>query len=486
MRMTDATCVFPNSSALEDVQVEQQLLGAILVNNDVFDRVACLLRSEYFADPLHRSMYDVIVNSISGNKFISPATLNSYLQHSDELKARGGITFLERLAGVAISPDIAPDHAEIIRDLAVRRSLVRIGEELIESAQDVTASNELNNLVFRTQDELQKFSKLRAHDMEFVSFKRSACDAANWANSVYNSMTQGGGLLTGLRGLDKQLHGLQPSDLIVLAGCPAMDGGVLASNIAFNIANAFRETSLSQDTSVVTESGVVGVFSFGTGSDQLAARVLSNVSQVSLEQIRRGELTGEQFDRFVKVAKAFEDLPLYIDDSPALHINEVTWRCRNLKRKRGLDLVIVDYSQMWRYAAKSGGDLTEISRGLKALAKDLNIPVIALSTVSESVEKRKKKRPHLGDLHEFDTIDQDADVVMFLFREEYYHELEKPCDDDKKFAKWLRKATLLRGKAEVIICKQRHGSTGNVKLVYESRFMRFSDLPSNQASSDQY
>jgi replicative DNA helicase len=484
--MTDVTCGLPNSSALQDVQVEQQLLGAILVNNDVFDRVACLLRSEYFTDPLHRSMYDVMVVSISGNKFISPVTLNSYLQHSDELKARGGTTFFERLAGVAISPDVAIDYAEIIRDLAVRRSLVRIGKELIDSAHDMVAGNELNNLVFRTQDELQKFSKLRAHNMGFVSFIRSASDAANWVNSVHYGVTQGGGLLTGLRDLDKQLRGLQPSDLIVLAGCPSMDGGALAANIAFNITNAFRDTAHSQDTEVITEGGVVGVFSFGTGSDQLAARVLSNVSKVSLEQIRRGELTDEQVDRFGKAAKLFEDLPLYIDDSPALHINEVTWRCRNLKRTRGLDLVIVDYSQMRRSAAKAGGDMTEISRGLKAIAKELNIPVLALSTVSEAVEKRKKKRPRLGDLHEFDAIEQDADVVMFLYREEFYHEQEKPCDDDKRFAKWVRKATLLRGKAEVIICKQRHGPTGNVKLVYESRFMRFSDLPHTQVSPGQY
>jgi replicative DNA helicase len=287
------------------------------------------------------------------------------------------------------------------------------------------------------------------------------------------------GISTGLTDLDRKLGGLHPSDLLILAGRPSMGKTSLATNIAFNIAKSHKRGRTHEGVEGSIEGGVVGFFSLEMSAEQLAARVLSEASEVPSEQIRRGDMTEMEFRRFVDAAKSLESCPLYIDDTPALPISQLAARARRLKRTHGLDVLVVDYLQLLRGTSKDNRvqEVSEITQGLKAIAKELNIPVIALSQLSRAVESREDKRPQLSDLRESGSIEQDADVVMFVFREEYYREREKPADHEMdKMASWQQMMEQCHGKAEVIIGKQRHGPIGTVELAFEGRFTRFSNL----------
>jgi replicative DNA helicase len=313
----------------------------------------------------------------------------------------------------------------------------------------------------------------------FQSFLKAVTDAVNMANAAYQREGQLSGISTGLIDLDKKLGGLHPSDLIILAGRPSMGKTSLATNVAFNIARAFRRGTKPDGSEGTVEGGVVGFFSLEMSAEQLAARILSEAAEVPSEQIRRGDMTEGEFRRFVEAAKSLEACPLYIDDTPALPIAQVAARARRLKRTHGLDVLIIDYLQLLRGTSKENRvqEVSEITQGLKAIAKELNIPVIALSQLSRQVENREDKRPQLSDLRESGSIEQDADVVMFVFREEYYREREKPGDHDLEgMAKWQEIMEKVHGKAEVIIGKQRHGPIGTVELSFEGRFTRFGNL----------
>lgn len=494
MGMTDKTAVralapvaaAPAEASAEDVlphniEAEQQLLGAILTNNDVYDRIASLVRAEHFFDPVHQRIFERAAARIQKNALASPVTLKPFFEDDGGLKELGGPAYLVRLAGAAISAYAARDYAQMIYDLAVRRELISLGRDIAAKAAKVDVDNEPREQITDAEQKLYKLGEQGVAERGFQSFLKAVTEAVNVANAAYQRDGGLAGISTGLVDLDKKLGGLHPSDLLILAGRPSMGKTSLATNIAFNIAKAYRRGRLPDGGEGAVDGGVVGFFSLEMSAEQLAARILSEAAEVPSEQIRRGDMTEQEFRRFVEAAKALESCPLYIDDTPALPISQVAARARRLKRTHGLDVLMVDYLQLLRGSSKGSDnrvqEVSEITQGLKAIAKELNIPVIALSQLSRAVESREDKRPQLSDLRESGSIEQDADVVMFVFREEYYREREKPADHElDKMAAWQQIMEQAHGKAEVIIGKQRHGPIGTVELSFEGRFTRFGNL----------
>ncbi|MFN3646390.1 MAG: replicative DNA helicase [Gemmobacter sp.] len=484
--MTEITRFAPAVPAAADpeplphnIEAEQQLLGAILTNNDIYDRIAALVKAEHFYDPVHQRIFEIATARITRNQLASPVTLKAFLEDDPGLKELGGPAYLVRLAGAAISAFAARDYAQMVYDLAVRRELIALGRDIADRAAKFEIGAEPREQITEAEQRLYKLGEQGVAERGFQSFLRAVTSAVDVANAAYQ---RGGGLSgipTGLIDLDKKLGGLHPSDLLILAGRPSMGKTSLATNIAFNIAKAYKRGRKPDGTEGAVEGGVVGFFSLEMSAEQLAARILSEAAEVPSEQIRRGDMTEQEFRRFVEAAKALESCPLYIDDTPALPISQVAARARRLKRTHGLDVLMVDYLQLLKGSSKDNRvqEVSEITQGLKAIAKELNIPVIALSQLSRAVESRDDKRPQLSDLRESGSIEQDADVVMFVFREEYYREREKPGDHDlEAMAKWQQIMEQVHGKAEVIIGKQRHGPIGTVELSFEGRFTRFGNL----------
>ncbi len=463
-----------------NIEAEQQLLGAILTNNDVYDRIASLIKADHFFDPVHQRIYEICAARIQKNALASPVTLKAFLEDDPGLRELGGPAYLVRLAGAAISAFAARDYAQMLYDLAVRRELIALGRDITAKAAKVDVASEPKEQIIEAEQRLYQLGEQGATERGFQSFLKAVTDAVNVANAAYQRDGGLAGISTGLADLDKKLGGLHPSDLLILAGRPSMGKTSLATNIAFNIAKAHKRGRTHDGTDGAVEGGVVGFFSLEMSAEQLAARILSEASEVPSEQIRRGDMTEGEFRRFVEAAKALESCPLYIDDTPALPISQVAARARRLKRTHGLDVLIVDYLQLLKGTSKNDNrvqEVSEITQGLKAIAKELNIPVIALSQLSRQVESREDKRPQLSDLRESGSIEQDADVVMFVYRDEYYKEREKPGDHElDKMAQWQAVMEQVHGKAEVIIGKQRHGPIGSVELAFEGRFTRFSNL----------
>ncbi|MFD1343489.1 replicative DNA helicase [Litorisediminicola beolgyonensis] len=460
------------------IEAEQQLLGAILTNNDVYDRVASIIKAKHFYEPVHARIYEIAAARIAKNNLASPVTLKAFMEDDEGLQELGGPTYLVRLAGAAVSSFAVRDYAQMIYDLAVRRDLIALGRDISAKASKVDVASEPKEQIVEAEQALYKLAEQGQTESGFVSFLRAVTDAVNVANAAYQREGKLSGISTGLIDLDKKLGGLHPSDLLILAGRPSMGKTSLATNIAFNVAKAYKRGIKPDGSEGAIEGGVVGFYSLEMSAEQLAARILSEAAEVPSEQIRRGDMTEEEFRRFVEAAKSLEACPLYIDDTPALPIAQLAARARRLKRTHGLDVLMVDYLQLVRGTAENRvNEIAEISMGLKAIAKELNIPVIALSQLSRQVESREDKRPQLSDLRESGSIEQDADVVMFVFREEYYKEREKPGDHDlDKMAAWQEEMERLHGKAEVVIGKQRHGPIGTVELSFEGRFTRFGNL----------
>ncbi|SIT76327.1 replicative DNA helicase [Pontibaca methylaminivorans] len=475
-----ATEATPAEAAPHSIEAEQQLLGALLTNNEVFDRVASIIRPEHFYDPVHARIFETAAARIAKNALASPVTLKAFMEHDEGLKELGGAAYLVRLAGAAISTFAVRDYAQMIYDMAIRRELMALGREISEKAARVEVESEPRAQIVEAEQRLYQLSEQGQVESGFQSFLRAVTDAVNVANAAYQRDGGLAGLSTGLSDIDRKLGGLHRSDLLILAGRPSMGKTALATNIAFNVARCYRRGRLSDGTEGAVDGGVVGFFSLEMSAEQLAARILSEAAEVPSEQIRRGDMTEAEFRRFVEAAKALEACPLYIDDTPALPISQLAARARRLKRTHGLDLLIVDYLQLVRGAGRSENrvnEISEITMGLKAIAKELDIPVVALSQLSRQVESRDDKRPQLSDLRESGSIEQDADVVMFVFREEYYVEREKPSEDRlDEMVGWQERMERLHGKAEVIIGKQRHGPIGTVELSFEGRFTRFGNL----------
>ena len=472
-----------------NIEAEQQLLGAILTNNDIYDRIASLVKAEHFFEPVHQRIFEIAIAKIQKNALASPVTLKGYLEEDPGLKELGGPAYLARIAGAAVASYAARDYAQMIYDLAVRRELMRLGQDIASRAQAIEVENDPRDQIIEAEQRLYTLGEQGTVERGFVSFLKATTEAVQSALAAYQRDGGLAGISTGLADLDEKLGGLHPSDLLILAGRPSMGKTSLATNIAFNIAKAHKRGKLRDGSEGSVNGGVVGFFSLEMSSEQLAARILSEASQVPSENIRRGNLTEAEFRRFVEAAKALEASPLYIDDTPALPISQVAARARRLKRTRGLDVLMVDYLQLLRGSSRDNRvqEVSEITQGLKAIAKELNIPVVALSQLSRQVESRDDKRPQLSDLRESGSIEQDADVVMFVYRDEYYREREKPGDHElDKMAAWKEVMEQVHGRAEVIIGKQRHGPIGHVELSFESQFTRFGNLvkPWQQGGGD--
>ncbi|MFD1883464.1 replicative DNA helicase [Paracoccus pacificus] len=467
----------PEPATPYSIEAEQQLLGAILTNNEVMDRVIQIVQSAHFYDPVHGRIFELCRERIGRNALASPVTIKAFMEDDEGLKELGGPAYLARIAGAAISSYAARDYAQMIRDFALRRELMQLGQDITARAAKVMVDDDPEEQIKSAEQSLYQMAEQGVAERGFQSFLKAALTAVQHANAAYQRDGGLSGTPTGLIDLDRKLGGLSQSDLIILAGRPSMGKTSLATNIAFNVAK-----ERARDPS---QGGVVGFFSLEMSAEQLAARILSEASEVPSEKIRRGDMSEEEFRRFIDAATALETCPLYIDDTPALPIHQLAARARKLKRTHGLDVLFVDYLQLLRASSAKDSrvnEVSEITQGLKAVAKELNIPVIALSQLSRQVESREDKRPQLSDLRESGSIEQDADIVMFVFREEYYAEREKPGEDDlSKMADWQARMERLHGRAEVIIGKQRHGPIGTVELSFEGQFTRFGNLETHHA-----
>jgi replicative DNA helicase len=466
--------------APHNLEAEQALLGAILVNNDAFDRVSDFLKPEHFSEELHRRIYDVASALIRAGKIASPITLKTFLGEVD----LGGITlpqYLARLAAEATTVINAADYGRTVHDLAVRRNLIGIGEEIVNVAYDAPVDFSPREQIEDAERRLYEIAETGRYDGGFLRFSDSLTVAIDMAAKAYQRDGKLSGIATGMADLDRMMGGLQPSDLIIVAGRPGMGKTALATNIAFNIAKAYEFTLKPDGSRETTNGGIVGFFSLEMSSEQLATRIIAEQSGIASYKIRRGDISDDEFQRISEAAREMQALPFYIDQTGGISIAQLTARARRLKRQRGLDLLVIDYIQLLSGSKTARGDnrvqeVTEITTGLKALAKELNVPIVALSQLSRQVETRDDKRPQLSDLRESGSIEQDADVVMFVFREEYYLKNKQPREGTEEFIKWLGDMERAHGRAEVILGKQRHGPTGTVELQFEAEVTRFSNL----------
>ena len=462
------------------IEAEQQLLGALLTNNEAYDRVSPIINEQHFHDPVHARIYETAGARIAKGLLASPVTLKAFLEDDEGLKELGGPAYLVQLAGAAIASFAVRDYAQMIYDLAIRRELIHIGRDISAKATRVNVESEPAEQIVEAEQALYNLVEAGRSENGFQSFLKTVTKTVDIANQAYKRDREISGISTGLNDLDKKLGGLHASDLLIIAGRPSMGKTALATNIAFNIAKAYKRDPSSSGDASPAHGGTVGFFSLEMSAEQLAMRILSEASEVPSEQIRRGDMTENEFRRFVDAAKALETSPLFIDDTPALPIAQLAARARRLKRTHGLDVLVVDYLQLVRPASMKDSrvnEVSEITQGLKAIAKELDIPVVALSQLSRQVENRDDKRPQLADLRESGSIEQDADVVMFVFREEYYKEREKPGDHDiEGMEQWKKDMDDIHGRAEIIIGKQRHGPIGTVEMAFEARFTRFSNL----------
>ncbi|WP_417253698.1 replicative DNA helicase [Celeribacter sp.] len=474
-----------------NIEAEQQLLGALLTNNDVFDKIASIIAPEHFYDPVHKDIFEKAAERISKNMLASPVTLKAYMEDHEGLRELGGPSYLAKLAASAISTYAVRDYAQLIYDLFLRRQLIELGNEIAGSAASGSDIRDPSEQIVAAEQRLYNLAEQGKGESGFTSFLSAVTKAVLNANAAYERGGGMAGIETKLIDLDKKMGGLHPSDLIILAGRPSMGKTSLATNIAFNIAKAYKKGQLPDGRQGAVEGGVVGFYSLEMSAEQLAARILAEASEISSHKIRQGDMTEEEFRRFVDAAKTLESCPLYIDDTPSIPISQLAARARRLQRTHGLDLLIVDYLQLVRGTSRTEGnrvqEIGEISMGLKAIAKELNIPVIALSQLSRTVESRDDKRPQLSDLRESGSIEQDADVVMFVYRGEYYKEREKPDDDNlEAMEKWMADMERLHAKAEVILGKQRHGPIGTIELSFEAEFTRFGNLAREQQGYSDY
>jgi replicative DNA helicase len=462
-----------------NLEAEQALLGAILVNNDAYYRVSDFLEAEHFIEDLHRRIYEVATSLIKAGKVATPITMKTFLGDQD----LGGVTvsqYLARLAAEATTVINAEDYGRTIYDLAIRRSLINIGEDLVNTAFDAPVDSSPRDQIEEAERRLYSIAETGRTDGGFQRFSDALTAAIDMAAAAYKREGALSGVSTGLIDLDKSLGGLQPSDLIILAGRPAMGKTSLVTNIAFNIAKAYRAEKQQDGSLKTVNGGIVGFFSLEMSAEQLATRIIAEQSGVPSYKIRRGDMREDDFYKITEAAREMQSIPFYIDQTGGISIAQLTARARRLKRQRGLDVLIVDYLQLLSGSAKKGEnrvqELTEITTGLKALAKELAVPLIALSQLSRQVEARDDKRPQLADLRESGSIEQDADVVMFVYREEYYLKNKEPKPGTEEYFKWQTEMDQVHGKAEVIIGKQRHGPTGTVQLAFQADITRFTNL----------
>jgi replicative DNA helicase len=469
-------------NAPHNLEAEQALLGAILVNNEAQDRVSTFLTPDHFYDPLHARIFEITLKLIQSGKLASPTTLRTFVENLEPIGDMTVPQYLGWLGARATTIINAEHYGRIIYDLAVRRQLILIGEDVVNAAYDSPVDLPPKEQIEEAEQRLYSLAETGKYGKGFETFSSALVTAIEMANAAYQRDGGLSGIATGMRDLDGKMGGLQRSDLIILAGRPAMGKTALATNIAFNVAHAFQSERQPDGTDKVMNGGVVGFFSLEMSSEQLATRILAEQAEISSEKIRRGMIDEQEFRRLRDASGRIANVPLYIDETGGISIAQLAARARKLKRQRGLNLLIVDYLQLLTGSSKKASEgrvqeVTEITTGLKALAKELQVPIIALSQLSRQVENREDKRPQLADLRESGSIEQDADVVLFVFREEYYiSRLEPPPNKPDEYAKWQAEMERVHGTAEVIVGKQRHGPTGTVKLAFQGEYTRFSDL----------
>ena len=467
--------------APNNIEAEQALLGAILVNNDAYYRVSDFLKPIHFQEPLHRKIFELAGDTIRMGKIATTITLKTHLPADGRVGELTIPQYLARLAAEAVTIINAEDYGRAIYDLALRRSLITIGEDMVNIAYDAPLDMPPQNQIEDAERRLFELAETGRYDGGFQSFNDAVAQAIDMAGQAFERDGSLSGISTGIHSLDGRMGGLQRSDLIVLAGRPGMGKTSLATNIAYNIAASYEPEIQADGSYKAKNGGVVGIYSLEMSSEQLATRIISEQTEVSSSKIRRGDISEHDFEKLVACSQMMQKVPLYIDQTGGISIAQLSARARRLKRQRGLDCLVVDYIQLMTGSGKSSDnrvqEITQITTGLKALGKELNVPIIALSQLSRQVESREDKRPQLSDLRESGSIEQDADVVLFVFREEYYVKNLEPRDEfDPKYDEWKMKFEAVKGTADVIIAKQRHGPTGTVKLAFQSEFTRFTDL----------
>jgi replicative DNA helicase len=471
----------PFRQAPHNLEAEQALLGAILVNNEAMDRVSAFLDPQHFYDPLHQQIYETAGKLIHVGKQATPITLRTFFETAEPISATLTVPqYLGTLAASATTIINAEDYGRTVYDLATRRALIIIGEDMVNGAYDSTVDATPQLQIEEAETRLYDLAEQRKYGSGFLGFGTALATAIEMAGAAYQRDGHLSGLSTGLTDLDNKLGGLQSSDLIILAGRPSMGKTALATNIAYNIAKSYRGEQQPDGTIKAVDGAIVGFFSLEMSAEQLATRILSEQAEIGSEKIRRGMINEDEFRKLVEVSRVMSESPLYIDQTGGISIAQLAARARKLKRQKGLGVLIVDYLQLLSGSSKRNDnrvqEVTEITTGLKALAKELAVPIIALSQLSRQVEQREDKRPQLSDLRESGSIEQDADVVMFVYREEYYVERLKPQEGTAEFNEWQQKMMAVSGRAEVIIGKQRHGPVGTVELAFESHLTRFGNL----------
>lgn len=451
-----------------NLEAEQALLGTILADNGAYHRVAELIRPEHFSDPMHGKLFESAAAVIKRGLACTPFTLKTYIDSVPALVESGGMKYLASLVSASVHIGDVESLAREIRDAAARRGLILMATDTMAAARSPEATVTVAEQIEQAERRLYDLAAGNI-DSGFDAFARSLTGAVEQADAAHKRKGSLAGVTTGLSSLDALLGGLQKSDLVILAGRPSMGKTALATNLAVNAALAHRTEPDGEGKPVTVDGARVGFFSLEMSSEQLATRIVSERCGISSAKVRKGNLTSAEFDRFLEAAREVEGLPLFIDDTPALTISALRSRARRLQRQHGLELIVIDYLQMITPDTRNRnmnrvGEVSEITMGLKSLAKELAVPVLALSQLSRAVEQRQEKKPQLADLRDSGSIEQDADVVMFVYREEYY------------LAREGKQVGAAADRAEVLVEKQRHGPIGNIKLKFEAWLTRFSDL----------
>jgi replicative DNA helicase len=488
VRIAESALQTATQTLPQNVEAEAALLGALMIDNRLVEDVQLKLRPDHFFEALHGRIYEAVLRMTDANRVANPVTLRPMFESDESMKEVGGPAYLAQLTGSGAAVIGARDFAQQIYDLALLRALIGVGRDLVEGALDTSEEVAPLAQIERAETELYKVAEEGGAEGRARSFGEAAMDSIRNAEAALN---RGGGLTgitSGFAGLNSRIGGLQRSDLIIVAGRPGMGKTALATNMAFAAAERFLQDQADGIEPSRAAGAPIAMFSLEMSSEQLVTRVLSEQSQVTAEQIRTGSLGRQEFASFARTAERLHSLPFYIDDTPGLTIAALRTRARRLKRQKGIGLVIVDYLQLLQGTGRGANEnrvqeISEISRGLKQLAKELDVPVIGVSQLSRAVEQREDKRPQLSDLRESGSIEQDADIVLFVYREEYYlkaHEPKHPIPGDSAevfsdFGEWEAKHSQVAGMAELIIAKNRHGGTGKERLRFEGRFTRFSD-----------
>ncbi len=454
-----------------NIEAEQSVIGSVLLTNEIFDDISLIISSKNFYDPVHKKIFEALEKLIYGGLLANPITLKNYFQKEDnDLNIP---EYLVKITKFSTSSRQAIEYSKLIFDLYVKRELIKISGEVIDQAKLNDLNSDGQKIIENYEKSLFDLAERGSFSSSLVKFDEAMRQTIEMASNAYKNEEGIVGVPTGLKDLDDRLGGLHKSDLVIIAGRPSMGKTALATNIAFNAAKKIQESG---------EKSTIAFFSLEMSSEQLSTRILAEQSRIKSNDIRRGKISEEQFDKFIETSKDISEIPLYIDETPAITIAALSNRARRIKRLFGLDMVVIDYIQLMRASNSNNGrvqEISEITQGLKALAKELAVPVLALSQLSRAVEQRDDKKPQLSDLRESGSIEQDADVVMFVYREAYYLQGKEPRPATVEHAEWQAKMNEVSHLAELIIQKQRHGPTGNVMLEFEAMFTKFKDIQNN-------